>query len=343
MTIQELKDRIYQDFISSFTNAITPLKASFFDQLSNTLAGTFQLIYIYLNNIYKDSFLSTCTEDRVRNYYAPLKNIDADEATTSTGTVRFTGTDGAIVESGWTLTYSEMEYTTSESGIIEDGYVDILCESVETGTITNTLGDITLTLATVEDGIDPTAICYDGFSGAIDDETIESLRTRTKQKFASPTNIDSYNFYRSLAMEVDNVKAAFISRVKNGNGTFGVTILTKSNNGVPVQADIDEVEEYFIENNAVPEYVEAQYFLPTIVYQDLSILLADNSIDNQDFVEQAIKDYVYLYQKPGTTFQFSELSDYMQTIGARLNNPDPTSDLEIAIDEVLDIGTITWI
>ena len=343
MTILELKERIYQDFVSSFKNAITPLKASFFDQMSNTLASTFQLIYIYLNNIYKDSFLSTCTEDRVRTYFAPLKDISEKEATVSDGTVRFTGTDGFTVSSGLTLTYSEMEYTTTESGEISSGYVDILCESVETGTIYNTLGNITLILSIEVEGIDQSAICYDGFSGAIDDETIESLRTRTKQKFAAPTNIDNYNFYRSLAMELDNVKAAFISKVKNGNGTFGVTILTKSNAGVPIQADIDEVEEYFEENNAVPEYVEAEYFLPTIVYQNLSILLADNSTDNQENVLQTVKDYIYLYQKPGETFQFSELADYMQTIGARLNNPDPTSDLAIEIEEVLDVGTVTWI
>ena len=80
-----------------------------------------------------------------------------------------------------------------------------------------------------------------------------------------------------------------------------------------------------------------------VVYQNLSILLADNSTDNQEYVLQAVKDYIYLYQKPGETFQFSELADYMQTIGARLNNPDPTSDLAIEIEEVLDVGTVTWI
>ena len=99
MTIKELKDRIYNDFISSFQNAITPLSKSFFDQLSNTLAATFQLIYIYLDRIFGDSFLTTCTGDRVLNYFAPLKDLERKEPTVSTGIITFTGVDTTVIKS----------------------------------------------------------------------------------------------------------------------------------------------------------------------------------------------------------------------------------------------------
>ena len=343
MTIKELKDRIYQDFITSFKNAITPLRASFFDQLSNTLASTFHLIYIYLNNIIKDSFLTTCTQSRVLSYFAPLKNITQKEATKSKGTLRFTGNDGEVIPLYTKLIYNELEYQTIEEGIIASGFADILAESIESGSIQNTLGNIDLFLIVPIIGIDNKAISIDGFSGAIDRETIESVRTRVKQKFATPVEIDNDNFYKSLANEVPNVKASFVSSVKNGVGTFGITILTQSNDGVPIQADIDEVEQYFIDNQAVPSYVEVEYFLPTIVSQNFSILLSENSTTKQTETEQAIRDYLYLFQKAGVSFQFSGLATYLQTIGARLNNPDPASDIAIASDEVLDVGTITWI
>lgn len=343
MTIKELKDRIYQDFISSFKNAITPLRASFFEQLSNTLSSAFQLIYIYLNNIQKDSFLTTCTGNRVLEYFAPLKNVTRKEATVSRGIIRFTGVDGSVIPSGTILTYNELEYITIEDATISSGFTDVSSTSVETGDLTNTLSNIDLFLSVPIAGIDNKAISIQGFTAAIDEETIESLRTRVKQRFGTTTEIDNDNFYKALANEIPSVKAAFVSSIKNGVGTFGITILTKNGTGIPIQTDIDELKQYFIDNAAIPSYVEAEYFIPTIVSQNFTLLTADNSPSNRANIEQSLRDYLYLFQIPGETFQFSGLSDFLQTIGARLNNPDPTSDIVLAKNEVLDVGTITWI
>jgi len=340
LNIEQLKDRIYQDFISSFKNAITPLKKSFFEQMSNSLAGTFLLAYIYLNNISKDSYLTSCTDDRVRDYYAPLKNITQKLATVAVGFIRFYGNDGDIVPTGTTVTYNSLEYTTIEDGIVASGFVDISSESVEEGTVNNTLSNIDMFLTEEVPGIDNKCLSVDGFGGAIDDELIESVRTRTKQKFATATNIDNDNYYKSLANEVPNIKATFISSNKNGKGTFGVTALVQSGNGEPTQTDIDNIEQYFIDNEAIPTYVECEYFIPTIVYQDLDILLAVGSDENKSKITQLVKDYMYLYQKPSTTFAFSGLATYLQTQGARLSD---TANVTLADNEVLDLGVITWL
>ncbi len=343
MTIIELKNRIYNDFITSFNNAITPLRKSFFEYLSNTLSATFRLAYIYLDRIHADSFLTTCTSNRVLLYFAPLKNITPKLATKAKGMVRFYGIDSTIIPTGTTLIYNELEYITLADGTITSGYADISCESVGTGTLNNTLGNIDIFLTTPISGIDNKAFCTAGFSGAIDNETIESVRTRTKQKFATASNIDNTNFYKSLANEVTNVKASFISEIKNGVGTFGVTILTFSNDGVPIQADIDEVEQYFIDNEAVPTYVEAEFFLPTIVTQDFSIQLAVNDITNQDSISLIVRDYLYLFQKQGYGIELAGLATTLQENGARLIFPDPGTTISIALDEVVDLGVITWI
>jgi uncharacterized phage protein gp47/JayE len=343
MTIQELKNRIYNDFISSFKNAITPLKKSFFEQLSNALSATFQLVYIYLDRIFNDSFLSTCTDSRVLSYFAPLKNITPKVATSATGTVRFTGIDGTLIHIDTLLIYNELEYMTTADGTIATGYADIACQSVDTGTLNNTLANVDMFLSSPIDGVDNKATSILGFSDAIDDEIVESVRTRTKQKFATASQIDNYNFYRSLANEVPNVKASFISELKNGVGTFGVTILTYSNNGVPIQADIDAVHQYFIDKEAVPVYVDAEFFLPTIVTQNFSIQLAINNTENQSLFEQYIRDYLYLYQKPNYAFEFADLALFLQSKGGRIVSPDPTTNITPALDEIIDLGAITWL
>ena len=343
MTILEIKSRIYNDFVTSFKNAITPLKKSIFEVFSYTLASTTNLLYIYLDRVLADSFLTTCTQQRVLNYFAPLKNLSRKNATTSTGTAKFTGVDGSIISIGKRIIYNELEFVTIASGTIASGFVDIVCNSVNQGTIHNTSENISLILATPIVGIANEVLSIGGFTGAIDQETIESLRTRTKQKFASPTNIDNKNFYKSTALELTNVKAAFVSSAKNGAGTAGITILTYSNNGVPTQADIDAVSQYFIDKKAVPIYVQFDYFIPTIISQDFTIQLIINDSANQIIIEQLIRDYLYLFSDPFTTFQFSNINDLLQSNGARLNLPVDTGTIVLANNEILDIGTITWI
>ena len=343
LTIKQLKDRIYQDFITSFNNAITPLKKSLFEQFANTLAATFNLAYIYLTNIFNDSFLTTCTDSRVLNYFAPLKNVSRKEPTQSVGTIRFTGSETTIIPIGTIVTYNELEYQTTEEGTISAGFSDVIGESVFSGTENNTLDNIDMFLSVPISGIDNKATSILGFLGATDLETIESLRTRTKIKFGTTTQVDNDNYYKSLANEVDNVKASFVSDLKNGLGTFGVTILTIGNDGVPIQSDIDEVENYFISKNAVPTYAQCEYFLPSITNINFGIQLAINDLETQLITEQLIRDYIYLVQKPNTDFVYQNLSTYLQDNGARLITPLPSTITTLNDDEVIDVGVITWI
>ena len=135
MTILEIKNRIYNDFVTSFKNAITPLKKSMFEVFSYTLASTTNLLYIYLDRVLADSFLTTCTEKRVVNYFAPLKNLSRKTATTSTGTAKFTGVDGSIIPISTKIIYNEFEFITTASGTIASGFVNIVCNSVKSGSI----------------------------------------------------------------------------------------------------------------------------------------------------------------------------------------------------------------
>lgn len=343
MTIKEIKDRIYQDFISSFKNAITPLRKSVFETFSYALASSFNLLYIFLQRVLNDSFLTTCTRSRLLNYFAPLKGLEQKKATKSTGTVRFYGNDGAVIPAGTQLIYnSNQNFITTASGTINSGYVDIACESIETGEPANTLDNIDLVLAVSVVGVQNACFSFTGFSGAIDDETVEGLRTRTRIAFGMPTRIDNEYYYKTQALKMDNVKAAFVSSIKNGAGTCGITILTYSNNGVPLPQDILNLENYFYDNSLVPSYIQIDFFIPNITYLDFEIQLIINDLSNQDRVQKLITDYLYLYQKPGITFKYSYLNKFLQNHGARLNVPSPLLDYTPSKDEILDIGNIIW-
>jgi uncharacterized phage protein gp47/JayE len=342
ISLNDLKNRIYSDFISSFDNAITPVKKSFFDVLSNTIASVSRLQYIYLENVQKESFLNSCSEERLLNYFSPLNNVTRKTATKSTGIVTFTGVNGSIIPINTKVTHNNIEFTTTSSGTISNNSVDISVESVNAGILNNTLSNIQLFLNIPIAGVDTGLVSLNGITGAIDEETIENLRTRIINKQATNKEIDSINYYKSIINEVNNVKTGFLSERIFGNGTIGITILTKSNNGVPTQNDLDTVQAYLENRKAIPAYVNVTYFLPTIISQAFTILLSVNNTTNQTKIKKIMEDYIYEYQRLNSSFSYLGLSKILLNNGARLVSPAPTDATTISSVQVLDVGVITW-
>ena len=342
ISLNDLKNRIYTDFISSFDNAITPVKKSFFDVLSNTIASVSRLQYIYLENVQKESFLNSCSEERLLNYFSPLNNVTRKTATKSVGTVTFTGVNGSIIPINTKVTHNNIEFVTTSAGTISNNSVDISVESVNAGILNNTLSNIQLFLNIPIQGVDTGLTSLNGITGAIDQETVESLRTRIINKQATNKEIDSINYYKSIVNEVNNTKAGFVSERIYGNGTIGITILTQSNNGIPTQNDLDTVQVYLENRKAIPAYVNATYFLPTIISQAFTILLSVNNTTNQTKIKKIMQNYIYQYQRLNSSFSYLGLSKILLNNGARLVSPAPTDATTISSVQVLDVGVVTW-
>ncbi len=341
MTIKTIKDKIYNDFISSFAGVITPLSKSFFDNFANSLSGMFKLLYIYMDNVSKESFVTTCSDNTLLTYFAPLFGVERKTATKSKGTITFFGVTGSIIPAGTILKYSKLEFITTAEATITETNIDVICESVETGEENNTTENITLKLSESLEGIDDEAISTAGFSTATNIESIEALRYRVKLAMSSSVKIENDNFYKSEAMRVENVKSVYISNAKNGAGTLGLTILTET--GMTTQTDIDNVEAHFKDNNLINPAIQVEFFIPTIVHLDLSIQLSQNTESNQNEMVELIKDYLTIYQKPNTTFYIRDISDFVASKGGRVIQPLQTADINLADDEVIKLGNILWI
>ena len=340
ISLNDLKNRVFTDFISSFDNAITPVKKSFFDVLSNTIASVSRLQYIYLENVQKESFLNSCSEDRLLTYFSPLNNVTKKTATKSVGTVTFTGVNASIIPINTKVTHNNIEFVTTSAGTISNNSVDISVESVNAGILNNTLSNIQLFLNIPIEGVDTGLTSLNGITGAIDQETIDSLRTRIINKQATSKEIDSINYYKSIINEVNNVKSGFVSERIYGNGTIGITILTKSNNGT--QNDLDTVQVYLENRKAIPAYVNATYFLPTIISQAFTVLLSVDNATNQTKIKKIIQDYIYEYQRLNSSFSYLGLSKILLNNGSRLVSPAPTDATTISSVQVLDVGVVTW-
>ncbi len=341
MTIKTIKDKIYNDFISSFSGVITPLSKSFFDNFANSLSGMFKLLYIYMDNVSKESFITTCSDTTLLTYFAPLNGVERKTATKSKGTTTFSGVAGSVIPAGTILKYNKLVFITTAEATITGADIDVLCESVETGEQSNTAENITLELSESIEGIDDNANSTGGFTTATNIEGIEALRYRVKLAISSSVKTENDNYYKSQAMIVENVKSVYISNAKNGAGTLGLTILTET--GTTAQTDIDNVEAHFVDNSLINPAIQVEFFIPTIVHLNLSIQLSQNTEANQSDMVEMIKDYLTIYQKPNKTFYIKDISDYIATKGGRVIVPIQTADITLADDEVIEIGAMTWI
>ena len=342
ISLNDLKNRVFTDFISSFDNAITPVKKSFFDVLSNTIASVSRLQYIYLENVQKESFLNSCSEDRLLTYFSPLNNVTKKTATKSVGTVTFTGVNASIIPINTKVTHNNIEFVTTSAGTISNNSVDISVESVNAGILNNTLSNIQLFLNIPIEGVDTGLTSLNGITGAIDQETIDSLRTRIINKQATSKEIDSINYYKSIINEVNNVKSGFVSERIYGNGTIGITILTKSNNELYCEMIVSKAMGRLETKKAIPAYVNATYFLPTIISQAFTVLLSVDNATNQTKIKKIIQDYIYEYQRLNSSFSYLGLSKILLNNGSRLVSPAPTDATTISSVQVLDVGVVTW-
>lgn len=348
MILDDLKNRIYADFVASFTNAITPLKKTFFEVISNAHASVSNLLYLYLDNVQDNSFLNSCSQTRVLSYFAPLNRLSLKSATYAEGILTFTGTVGALIPLGTKVVYNNtsLEYQTTVVATIPlSGTIDVpaIASSTNLGSQGNTLGNIDLTVSTPLSGVNSDVKSTLGFTKGIDAESVESLRTRCMIKQGDSPNIDNRNYYRTLGNQLPNIKATFVTDLKNGNGTFGITILTHSNNGIPTPTDLSDLALHLETLKAVPTYAAVDIFQPVIVYVNLQILLAIKNDVNIASTEKLARDYIYLYQRAGQNFNYIGLSKLLQNNGARLVSPIPSFETTLAVNEVLDIGGITWL
>ena len=81
-------------------------------------------------NIYNQIILSTATGDDLTAVCKDFFGVNRKTATQSTGTIRFSGTNGTVVTSGTIIsTDNGLQYLTIATGTVASGYVDIEAKS----------------------------------------------------------------------------------------------------------------------------------------------------------------------------------------------------------------------
>lgn len=256
-TILQITKRIERGIESRLFGNVSLLRRAILRILARVFAGSIHTNYGHVDYV-KDSilFVTTADDDALRTRHAPMWGINPRPGSFATGKVRFTGTNGLVIDLGTRLQSEDgIEFGTLVVGTIVGGYIDIDIQAIEDGlegNITVPVGDtVYLQIISPISGVDSEVEIIQDITGGEDPEDTETLRTRILQRIQFPPMGGSKHDYERWSMEVSGVKRAWVYPLAYGPGTVATVITAMGTDPVPSSVLLNDVEAYIEERKPV--------------------------------------------------------------------------------------------
>lgn len=321
------------------------LRRSVLGVIARVMAGVAHMLHGFLEWLSRQ-FLPDTSESEWLVRHASLFGISRRAETAATGSVTFTGSDGATIPQGTTLVRNDgTEFTTDEGGTISGGEASIDVTASEAGTEGNTDEGVTLSLASPINSVDSEAtVDSGGISGGTEDESDDDLRARLLQRMRNTPQGGAENDYERWALEVAGVTRAWVYPQNSGAGTVGVTFVMDNQAGsiIPGGSKVTEVQEYIDERRPVTAAVTV--FAPSAVALDFTIALTPDTTAVRDAVEAELKDMLVRDAEPGGTILYSRIREAISIAAGETDHDlvSPTDDVTHSTGEIAVFGSITW-
>lgn len=253
------EEYIRNRLLNRIRDSLAKMEGTILWEIMNSVAIESKEIFIEMENIYNQRLLDTASEDNLTDLCRSFFGINRKLATSSKGTIRFNGTNGTSIQQGIIIaTENGIQFITSSTGSIQNGYVDIEAKSINTGSINNVpIGSITKLISNIAgvtsvNNISPT-------DSGIDLENDESLRERTYEKINTPISSENPNQYKLWAKEVSGIDDAY--PIEGWNGPLSIKIFCIDSLKKPcTQAICDNAFNYVMNKKpvgATPTFVPA--------------------------------------------------------------------------------------
>ena len=278
-TYEEIKKRI----LDSITIDIDKREGSFINDMISPLAVELTKTYIEFNNIINIAFVESSYDkylDMKVNEFGIFRK-DGDKAR---GILKITGTDGVVIPKGTIALTDDGLRFSLESGVIEEGQALIIATAEDIGKKYNVLANRIKKLEIDIFGVN-SVINENEFSGGIDRETDEELKSRFFNTIRKPQTSGNIYHYEQWALEVDGVGNAIVKPLWNGAGT--VKVLISDSNKQPVSGDIINKCREHIES---VRPIGATVTISTPTLFDISVSV-DVDLDNTKELEE-VKGYI---------------------------------------------------
>jgi uncharacterized phage protein gp47/JayE len=343
-TLNELVDRVQQDFVSRLGLAGAVLRRSVVHILARVVAGAAHMLHGHLEYLSRQIFPDR-SEAEFLERQASLFGITRRAAQFATGSVDVAGTSGIVVAAGTVLLRSDgARYETDAEVMLIGGSATPAVTAVDAGEAGNADAGTALTFESPIEGINSrAAVGVGGLVNGSDPESDDSLRARLLERMRRPPHGGAAADYVAWALEVPGVTRAWVYPLELGAGTVTVRFVRDDDaSPIPGAAEVAAVQAYIEERRPVTAAVAV--LAPVGEPLDLTLSIAPDTAATRAAVEAEVADFLRRTAEPGGTVPVSQLR---MAIGSAEGLTDfdlqsPAADVTSGTGELATPGTITW-
>lgn len=309
----QIYTRITADMRTRVTSNTPILKFSLLGILAKVFTGAIHLVYGALAVVLKQLFVDTATGEYL-DRHANLYNLPRKAASFATGTLNFSGTDGATIPEGTQVQDENgILYDTTEEKTIVSGSAIVPIQAEEAGTGGNS-SSATFSLVAALADVDTQATPAENPNGGQDLETDEQLRYRLKLRIQNPPKGGTVADYESWALEIPGVGNAWIKPADKyaGAGTVGIVIATAELGTVDPSVKT-ETQDY-IDSSRVAG-IRSDVLDPIILPTDFSIKISPYTENFRTNITEALENLIISEAEPGGTLLLTHIQSAISGTG----------------------------
>lgn len=342
--LSDLIARTRNDVVSRLPNPEL-LRRSDGEVYARTLAGAAHGLYGYLDWLSRQVIYDTADDDLLERW-ASIWGVNRKAATSSTGTVTFTGSNGATVPSGKVLVaYDGQLYATSALVVISGGIAVATVTAVAVGVAGNRVSGQSFTLQSPVSGINGTAVA-DAMTGGSDIETYDALRSRLLARISTPPQGGSKSDYSNWALQVPGVTRVFVYPLELGAGTVTVRFMMDNSyaNGIPLSGDVAAVAAHL--DPLRPVTASVTVLAPISVPLNFTIAsLSPATPAVQAAITQELKDLLAREATPGGTIYLSHIQEAISIASGEFDHllTAPSANVVNTVGNISTFGTVSFV
>jgi uncharacterized phage protein gp47/JayE len=342
--LQDLINRTRDDIVSRLPSPDI-LRRSDGEVYARALSGASHGLYGYLDWLSKQLIYDTADGDMLERW-ASIWGITRKAAAAATGSVTFTGSNGATIASGTELAaYDGVIYTTSALGTIAAGVAVVAVIAQLTGITGNRTTGQTFTTQAPVSGVNATATAG-VMTGGADVESDDSLRSRLLTRIKQPPQGGDKADYEAWALAVAGVTRAWVYPLELGAGTVTVRFMMDGTygNGIPLSGDVATVAAAI--DILRPVTATVTVVAPVAVPLNFTITgLLPSNATVQAAITQELTDLIVREAVPGGTIYLSHLREAISIASNEIDHvlTTPAANVTMTAGNISTMGTITWV
>lgn len=360
-TLQQVRQMVRNDITTSLTGAAV-VGNTVLRVMADAMAGLANLVLRYISWLALQLMPDTAEHEWLQRHATLwLENLDGTlgrkGATTSSGTVGFSGTPGVTVAAGTVVVsatgdaYETLDFLTLPDATLQPAEVAV--EALNPGASANHPSGTLLSQQVPQSGVDTSVVVID-LRGGTDVETDEELRARVLERIRKPPMGGDADDYVQWTLSIASVTRAWCAPREMGMGTVTVRFmcdaLRAETGGFPTQEDLNVVAAYL--DKVRPVAVKDFYVMPCVPeYINMSVTPLEDSLNVRHQITAAVTAMINEKAAPAhavdgtlvgpTTILSSWIAEAINRV---------TPDFDLVMDDhpmphsgaLAVLGTISW-